>query len=249
MIGLGGGEFRLPVLIYAIGFDAKSAIPLDLLVSFVTLTFPMMVRSHTVPMAALVPYGPEIIGLAFGGGVSAFYGARLVSSLTSERLVKIIGVLLAGLGCLMLLEVARPFGHAALVPDSQLAHLAMGAAIGLGIGLAIIVACSGWQAASCRSPRSCSCSARTSRRQARRGSASILISLGVVLSGLWRYWRIGGLPRGRGVVRITGAMSAGSVIGAVLAGLVVAFAPVAFLKVLLGCVLPAAALKTIASHR
>jgi uncharacterized protein len=80
------------------------------------------------------------------------------------------------------------------------------------------------------------------------GSASILISLGMVLSGLWRYWRIGGLPRGRGVVRITGAMSAGSVIGAVLGGLVVAFAPVAFLR-LLGCVLPAAALKTIASHR
>jgi uncharacterized protein len=81
------------------------------------------------------------------------------------------------------------------------------------------------------------------------GSATILISLGVVLSGLWRYWRIGGLPRGRGVVRITGAMSAGSVIGAVLGGLVVAFAPVAFLKVLLGCVLLAAAVKTIASHR
>jgi hypothetical protein len=49
-------------------------------------------------MAALVPYGPEIIGLAFGVGVSAFHGARLVSSLTTERLVKIIGVLLAGLG-------------------------------------------------------------------------------------------------------------------------------------------------------
>jgi uncharacterized protein len=80
-VGLGGGEFRLPVLIYAIGFDAKSAIPLNLMVSFVTLTFSMMVRSHSV-LAALVPYGPEIIGLAFGGGVSAFYGARLVSSLT-----------------------------------------------------------------------------------------------------------------------------------------------------------------------
>jgi hypothetical protein len=28
LIGLGGGEFRLPVLMYAVGFDAKSAAPL-----------------------------------------------------------------------------------------------------------------------------------------------------------------------------------------------------------------------------
>jgi len=28
LIGLGGGEFRLPVLMHGIGFDAKSAVPL-----------------------------------------------------------------------------------------------------------------------------------------------------------------------------------------------------------------------------
>jgi hypothetical protein len=27
LVGLGGGEFRLPVLIYSIGFNAKSAVP------------------------------------------------------------------------------------------------------------------------------------------------------------------------------------------------------------------------------
>ena len=39
-------------------------------------------------------------------------------------------------------------------------------------------------------------------------------------------------------------MAAGSIIGATLGGLAVAYAPVAFLKVLLGCVLLAAAGKT-----
>ena len=43
---------------------------------------------------------------------------------------------------------------------------------------------------------------------------------------------------------ITTAMAAGSIIGATLGGLAVAYAPVAFLKVLLGCVLLAAAGKT-----
>src|SRR6202030_173981 len=39
LIGLGGGEFRLPVLMHGIGFDARSAVPLNLLTSLVTLTF------------------------------------------------------------------------------------------------------------------------------------------------------------------------------------------------------------------
>jgi uncharacterized membrane protein YfcA len=35
LIGLGGGEFRLPVLMYGIGFNARSAVPLNLLTSLV----------------------------------------------------------------------------------------------------------------------------------------------------------------------------------------------------------------------
>ena len=43
-------------------------------------------------------------------------------------------------------------------------------------------------------------------------------------------------------------MSAGSIFGATLGGLAVAYAPTGFLKLFLGCVLIAAAAKTIASH-
>ncbi len=80
------------------------------------------------------------------------------------------------------------------------------------------------------------------------GSASILISLGVVLMGIWRYWRLDAIPTGRGIQRLTSAMAMGSIIGATLGGLAVAYAPAAALKVLLGCVLLAAAGKTLLSH-
>src|ERR1700687_6232872 len=206
LVGLGGGEFRLPVLMHAIGFDAKSAIPLNLMVSFVTLAFSMMVRSRTVSSIALLPYAPEVAGLAIGGVISAFYGARLVRTLTSERLVQITGVLLAGLGCLILIEVAHPFSHAGLVPHSQLTHLALGAFIGLGIGLvSSMLGVAGGELLIPTMMFIFGADIKTA------GSASIIISLGVVLSGLWRYWRLGGMPSGGGVARITGAMSAGSV--------------------------------------
>ncbi len=47
LIGLGGGEFRLPVLMYGIGFDARSAVPLNLLTSLITLA--LLWRSAAAP--------------------------------------------------------------------------------------------------------------------------------------------------------------------------------------------------------
>jgi uncharacterized membrane protein YfcA len=43
-------------------------------------------------------------------------------------------------------------------------------------------------------------------------------------------------------------MSIGSIVGALLGGLAASFAPVAFLKMLLGCVLIVAAGKTLVGH-
>ena len=57
--------------------------------------------------------------------------------------------------------------------------------------------------------------------------------------------RCDAIPKGRGIQRITFAMSAGSILGTTLGGLAVAYAPVPFRKRLLGCVLIAAAGKTL----
>ena len=240
LVGLGGGEFRLPVLMYAIGFDAKSAVPLNLMVSLVTLAFSMLVRSRSISVSAVLPYLPEIVGLAAGGILSAFYGARLVQRLKSRHLIRTIAVLLGCIGVMMLAEVVHPFGYLGIVPASPAAHVAIGFGIGTGIGLvSSILGVAGGELLIPTLMFVFGAGIKTA------GTASILISLGVVLSGLGRYWRLGAIPRGRGVQRITGAMGSGSILGAAAGGLAVAYAPVAFLKVLLGCVLLAAAGKTL----
>jgi uncharacterized protein len=244
LIGLGGGEFRLPVLLYAIGFDAKAAVPLNLMVTLVTLAFSLLVRSRAVSTAAILSYLPEVFGLTAGGVLSAAYGARLVQRLTSKHLVQIIGLLLATIGLLMLAEVAHPFAYAALLPHAPAAHVLAAFIIGNGIGLvSSLLGVAGGELLVPTLMFVFGADIKTA------GSASILISLGVVVSGLWRYSRLGAIPSGRGVQRITGAMSVGSILGAVLGGLAVSYAPIEFLKVLLGCVLLAAAAKTIATHR
>jgi uncharacterized membrane protein YfcA len=244
LIGLGGGEFRLPVLMHGIGFDAKSAVPLNLMISLVTLSFAMIARSGTISMTAIIPYLPEVAGLAIGGMASAIYGVSLVRKLSAERLVRLIALLLIGIGALLLWEAAFPFRYASLVPASAVAHLSSGIAIGAGIGLASsVLGVAGGELLIPTLIFIFGADIRTA------GSASILISLGIVLMGLWRYWRSNAIPQGRGIQRITFAMSAGSIIGAILGGLAVAYAPVTFLKVFLGCTLIAAAVKTMAGHR
>jgi len=53
LIGLGGGEFRLPVLMHVVGFEAKSAVPLNLMISLVTLAFALLFREGTISILRL----------------------------------------------------------------------------------------------------------------------------------------------------------------------------------------------------
>lgn len=244
LIGLGGGEFRLPVLMHGIGFDAKSAAPLNLMISLVTLSSAMISRSAAVSTGAMLPHWPEFAGLALGGMASAIYGVRLVRNLSSEWLVRLIACLLVGIGALLLWEVAFPFRYTSLLPTSVTAHLSAGIVIGVGIGIVSRVL--GVAGGELLIPTLIFVFGVDIRIA---GSASILISLGIVLMGLLRYWRSNAIPQGRGIQRIAFAMSAGSIIGSTLGGLAVAYAPIAFLKVFLGSVLIAAAVKTIIAHR
>jgi len=190
-----------------------------------------------------VPRSLEILGLAAGGMISASYGARLVHLLSTRRLMQLIACLLAGRGGLLLLEAAFPFQHSELMSPSPVVRLVTGIVAGAGIGLvSSILGVAGGELLIPILIFPFGADIKTA------GSASILISLAIVTIGLWRYRQMKAIPQGRGVQRITLAMSVGSIIGAILGGLAVAYAPVEFLKLLLGCVLLATAFKTMARH-
>ena len=132
---MGGGEFRLPILMYVVGYPARTAVPLNLAVSLVTLAFALVIRSSAVSVGALVPYLNEVVGLAIGGVASAFYGARFVSAIKNEHLTKTISALLAALGVLILFEVAHPFQYAQVIPPDAAFLFGAGFALGIVIGL------------------------------------------------------------------------------------------------------------------
>lgn len=98
LIGLGGAEFRLPVLKAAFGYPTHQAVALNLAVSLLTLLGALVIRVRVAPTAPLGPLAPVLVALTAGSIVGAYRGAAYASRLSVERLERLILVLLVAIG-------------------------------------------------------------------------------------------------------------------------------------------------------
>src|ERR1700726_2237969 len=71
LIGLGGGEFRLPILVGLIGFTARAAVPMNQILSLVTLVTALVVRWHTGSLVGVGAFAPAVVALGLGGVTAA----------------------------------------------------------------------------------------------------------------------------------------------------------------------------------
>src|SRR3984893_10116673 len=101
LIGLGGGEFRLPLLVGLIGFTARAAVPMNQILSLVTLVTALIVRWHTGSLVGVGAFAPAVLALGLGGVTATWFAARLLSRVTDHRLECAIGVLLMAIGLLL----------------------------------------------------------------------------------------------------------------------------------------------------
>src|SRR6266852_2533165 len=134
LIGLGGGEFRLPLLVGLIGFTARSAVPMNQILSLITLMTALVVRWHTGSLIAVGTFAPAIIALGIGGVTAAWFAAVLLSRVSDHRLERAIAVLFMAIGALLIGERILPSGLPALVPAEPGLQVVVGVALGLCIG-------------------------------------------------------------------------------------------------------------------
>ena len=72
LIGLGGAEFRLPVLAGVFGYGARRAVALNLAISLITVVSALSIRSGTLSLSPLLALLPLILAM-IAGSVSAAY--------------------------------------------------------------------------------------------------------------------------------------------------------------------------------
>jgi uncharacterized membrane protein YfcA len=90
LIGLGGAEFRLPVLLGMFALAAHDAVRLNLLVSLVMLAASTVARFGVAEFPGLATHWPEIAALTVSAIAAAWYGAGLLGRLDARRLKRII---------------------------------------------------------------------------------------------------------------------------------------------------------------
>mgnify|MGYP000173932573 CR=1 FL=1 len=244
LLGLGGAEFRLPVLVRVLGYGVREAIPLNLTVSQVTLLAALAARLAALPPGTLSGLEAPILGLAAGGVAASLGGAGLVRRLPARVLERWVRGLLCGIGLLLVGEgLAGLEAGRGLWARSWPVQLPVACALGLAVGLVssllgvaggellipilVLVFGAGIKAA---------------------GTASVLVSAPVVAAGLWRYRTLRLLGDRAALRRVVLPMALGSLAGAVAGGWLAASTPTAILKVLLGLLLIGSAARAFPRH-
>lgn len=134
LIGLGGAEFRLPLLVALFAYATRDAIGLNVALSLVTVAFSLAFRLAGGGFAPLVEHATAVVTLAAGTIAGASIGVAIGRRLTAAALTWVVAALLLALALVMASHALDPEGGLRLLlpPLAQaLAALAAGVAIGI----------------------------------------------------------------------------------------------------------------------
>lgn len=247
LIGLGGAEFRLPVLVGPLGYPARRAVPLNLAISLITIGAALAIRGSMLPFDAVVPFLPAVWALIVGAVVAAFFGTALVDRLSDERLERVILVLLVVVGLALIIEGFLPEGSSGLLPEGLAWRIPAGILFGLAIGLvSSLLGVAGGEIIIPTLVFAFGADIKVA------GTASLLVSLPTVAVGVARHARRGAFADRRALTDTVAPMGVGSVLGAILGGALVGLIPAPALKVTLGLILNISAVRTfrkLSAHR
>lgn len=101
LIGLGGAEFRLPLLIGLFRFAALEAVILNKAMSLVVVAAALPFRAGTVPFGMIAEHWAVIINLLAGSLLGAWLAAEWATRLRSSTLYRIIAALLVVIAAIL----------------------------------------------------------------------------------------------------------------------------------------------------
>ncbi|MDO8327001.1 MAG: sulfite exporter TauE/SafE family protein [Cypionkella sp.] len=236
LIGLGGAEFRLPLLIGLFGFAAIEAVILNKATSLVVVAVALPFRTGTVPLDLVSAKWPIILNLLAGSLLGAWIGAGLAVRMKSRTLYRVLAGLLVLIAAVLALSHSMTLSPTALVTGP--AQIVAGLVAGFGIG--IVASLMGVAGGELLIPTLALLFGIDLKLA---GSLSLAISLPTMLVGFARYSRDDSftvLARNRAFVLL---MALGSVIGVATGGQLLGIVPEAALLPVLVAILLVSSVK------
>jgi len=236
LIGLGGAEFRLPLLIGLFGFGALETIILNKAMSLVVVASALPFRAFSVPYAAVFERWDIIVTLLAGSLAGAWFGAGWATKLKSKTLYRVLAVLLVGIAAALL------FGHEASATGTPLFHgvalAIVGIAVGFGIG--VVAALMGVAGGELLIPTIVLLFGADIKLA---GSLSLAVSLPTMIVGFTRYSRDQSFSIIRAQRPFILLMAVGSVLGTFIGGQLLGLIPTTYLLPLLAAILLVSSVK------
>lgn len=236
LIGLGGAEFRLPLLIGVFGFAALHAVILNKAMSLIVVITALPARLLAVPAGAIATHWTIVVNLLAGSLLGAWVGASWATRLHARTLYRVLSCLL------ILIAVSLALNHFTHLTSITLHpnwfRFLVAALAGLGIGaVAALMGVAGGELLIPTIVLLFGIDIKTA------GSLSLLVALPTMLVAFARYSRDRSFQVLRDNFAFVLTMAAGSVVGTLLGGMLLGIAPVALLIPILVALLLASAMK------
>lgn len=240
LIGLGGAEFRLPVLAGVFRLSTLEAVILNKAMSLVVVAAALLFRSGSIPFGEVLAHADVALNLLAGSLIGAWWAAGHAIRMSREHLNLAVMALLIGLAALMLGEAWFGLGdaQAALFDDGAL-RFAAGVVAGFAIGT--VAALLGVAGGELLIPTIVLLFGLDIKLA---GSLSLMVSLPTMIVGFARYRDSDAFAVVRRESALFRWMAIGSILGAALGGLMLGLVPTNVLVSALGLMLLISAVKT-----
>jgi uncharacterized protein len=241
LVGLGGAELRLPYLAGTLRLPLKTAIPVNMAVSLITLLAALPTRLYSLNTASLKPFLLETVALGFGAALGAYAGVSLLRRLSPTALRRAVFALLLSLGLVMMSEAVVSFNPVGVFADTMLVKITSGLILGCLIGaISGVLGVAGGEIIIPTLILGFGAPIKSA------GSLGQMVSIPTVLTSLVRHYRAGSLDDREIAIRVILPMGLGAIAGGIAGGLLAHLAPAALLKALLGAILIGSSIKVFA---
>lgn len=236
LIGLGGAEFRLPILVSVFNYRTLQAIIINLIVSLVTVTFSLIFRSRITGLEGIATHWTVIVNILAGSLIGSYVGVHYAIHINERVLNRVVVILLISLSIVLI-------GHnfifsLGVLQLPSLVKIGLGFVAGIVIG--IFSSMLGVAGGELIIPTIVLLFAVDIKLA---GSLSLAISIPTIIMGLLKYRSQQRLKEIKSEQKFIASMSLGSILGAFSGSSLLRYVSSSLLYVILGAILLLSALK------